>query len=29
MTLTVGYLVIVPATRKLQHLYLPRKTKLF
>lgn len=29
MTLTLGYLVIVPATRKLEHLYVPRKTELF
>ncbi len=29
MTFKLGYLVVVPATRKLEHLYVPRKTKLF
>jgi transcriptional regulator with XRE-family HTH domain len=29
MTLTLAYLVVVPATRKLEHLYVPRTTKLF
>ena len=29
MTMTLGYLVVVPATKKVEHLYVPRKTKLF
>lgn len=29
MTMTLGYLVVVPATRKLDDLFVPRKTKLF
>jgi hypothetical protein len=29
MSMTLGYLVVVPATKKLEHLYVPRKTKLF
>ena len=28
-SVTLGYLVVVPATKKLEHLYVPRKTKLF
>ncbi|APO55364.1 helix-turn-helix transcriptional regulator [Bradyrhizobium diazoefficiens] len=29
MSMTLGYLVVVPTTKKLEHLYVPRKTKLF
>jgi hypothetical protein len=29
ITMTLGYLVVVPATRKLDDLFVPRKTKLF
>jgi transcriptional regulator with XRE-family HTH domain len=29
MSMTLGYLVVVPATKKLEHLYVSRKTKLF
>lgn len=29
MSMTLGYLVVVPATKKLEHLNVPRKTKLF
>lgn len=29
MSMTLGYLVVVPAIKKLEHLRVPRKTKLF
>ncbi|QQN62332.1 hypothetical protein JIR23_22510 [Bradyrhizobium diazoefficiens] len=29
MSMTLGYLVVIPAIKKLEHLYVPRKTKLF